>query len=143
MAVVAESYVLVHDLDFGFAFGVYGKVVHVSGMMAFGILQAVLLSIRIKMWAGRLEIRRIALRLLMEVQRVLPGRQVVEAKLHGNTRRCVRAITPYHPFAYTLALSILQFDGGLGYSRDRQGEDRQTQSDGKRKCLGDFHGTTL
>ena len=65
MTVVAEGYVFVHNPEFSFAFGVYREVVHVAGMVAIGILQAVLLSVWIEVRTSRLEVRRIALRLGM------------------------------------------------------------------------------
>jgi hypothetical protein len=87
MAVVAEVDIIVHDVHFGSTLGIYREVVHVAGMVAFGILQAMLLSIRIEMRAGRLEVRRIALRLGMEVEGVHPGRQVMERRLYDHSRR--------------------------------------------------------
>ena len=80
----AESDVLVLDLRIGFAFRVDGEVRHVSGMVAFGIFQTVLFPIRIEMRAGGFEIRRIARRILMEVDGVFAGRKTVKLQLEAD-----------------------------------------------------------
>jgi hypothetical protein len=86
VAVVAQGYILVYDLHVSSAFGVYREVVHVAGMVAFGILQAMLLSIRIEMRSRRLEVGRIALRLRMEVESVHSRWQVMESRLYDHSR---------------------------------------------------------
>ncbi len=48
VAIVAEIDVLIHYRKLRLAFGVHRKVVHVPGMRAVRILQAVLLAIRIE-----------------------------------------------------------------------------------------------
>src|ERR1019366_5851761 len=63
------------------AVGLHREIGHVPGMMAAGIEHAVLLVVRIEMRTGRLEVGRIALGVLMEVQRVLAGRQVLYVEL--------------------------------------------------------------
>ena len=68
------------------AFGAYREVVHVSGVMAIGVFQPMLLSVRIKVGACRLEIRRLAQRLLMEMKSVYPGRQIMKGRLDGYAR---------------------------------------------------------
>jgi hypothetical protein len=52
--------------------------------MAFGILEAVLLALGIEVRAGGFEVGRIALRILMKVDGVLAGRQVVKMKLEAT-----------------------------------------------------------
>jgi len=84
MRAVAESYVFVLQGRVGFAFHVDGEVQHVAGVVAFGIIESVLLAIGIEMRAGGFEVGRIALRVLVEVDGVLAGRQVVKMKLEGN-----------------------------------------------------------
>src|SRR3954453_7699020 len=132
MAVVAKSDIFVHYLELGRALGVYGEIVHVAGMVALRILQAMLLTLRIEMRASGLEIRRITLRLLMEVQSMLSRRQAVEAQLHGHARRCSLARQHRCPYAFTR--SIFQFDHGLGRGCERQ-RGKQTKCNGKREAL--------
>ncbi len=84
MRAVAEGYVFVLDGRIGFAFHVNDEVLHVTGVVAFRIVESVLLAIRIEMRAGGFEVWRIALGTLMEVDGVLAGRQIVEMKLEGN-----------------------------------------------------------
>jgi hypothetical protein len=50
-------------------------------VVAFGILQPVLLALGIKVRAGRLEIGGIALGVLMDVDAVLAGWKIVQAEL--------------------------------------------------------------
>ena len=82
---VAESYVFVIEFRGSFAFGVDGEVQHVAGVMAFGILQAVLLGVGIEMRAGGFEVGGIALGILMKVDSVLAGWEAVQAKLESDT----------------------------------------------------------
>jgi hypothetical protein len=140
VAVVAESDVLVHYPELGCALGAYVEVVHVAGMVAFGILQAMLLALGIEVRSGRLEIRRVALRLLMKVQRMLPRGQAVEAELHGHARRC--SLARQHCCPYALALSVFQCDRGLGRGCERQG-GKQTECDGEGQPIGGFHGGAI
>ena len=46
MTVVSESHVFVDNRELGAAFGVNSEVIHVAGVVAFRIFQAVLLSRR-------------------------------------------------------------------------------------------------
>ena len=85
VGVVAESYVFVLQFAIGFAFGVDGEVRHVAGVVAFGILQAVLFAVGIEMRAGGFEVGGIALGILMEVDGVLAGRKTVKMKLEADT----------------------------------------------------------
>ena len=102
-----KGHVIVYDLYFGPAFGGYSEIVHVAGMVAFGILQAMLFSIWIEMRTCRLEVRRIALRLGMEVEGVHPGRQVMERRLDHHSRRSTfPGLTREYRRSYALALSI-------------------------------------
>ena len=71
------------------------------------------------MRTSRFEIRRITLGLPVEVNSVHPRRQVVQADLHQDSR----LLTRQHRGSNTLALSVLQFDRGLGgrLGRDHDG----------------------
>ena len=82
VAVISESYIRVQHFQLGTPIGLHDEIVHITGVMAFRILQAVLLSLRIEMRAGRFEIGRIALCLAVEVQSVLPWRQVMKVEFH-------------------------------------------------------------
>ena len=82
---VAQSYVVVLEFCIGLTIRVDDEVLHVASVVAFGILQAVLLAIGIEMRAGRLEVGGIALGVLVEVDGVLAGREIVQVKLKGNT----------------------------------------------------------
>ena len=82
---VAESYVFVIEFGGGFAFGVDSEVQHVAGVMAFGILEAVLLGVGIEMRASGFEVGGIAFGILMEVDGVLAGRKAVKMKLESDT----------------------------------------------------------
>ena len=86
-----------------------------TGVMSFRTQQAVLLSVRIEVRTRRFEIWRIALRLPVKVQRMLPWRQVVEIEFHEHTRLGFFAsATPQHRRSDALALGVFQLDRGLG-----------------------------
>ena len=81
MAGISPTHVFIDDLSLRLALCVNGEVVHVAGMMAFGIFQPMLFIVRIEMWASRFEIRRIALCVLVDVDGMLSGRQIVQVEL--------------------------------------------------------------
>jgi hypothetical protein len=122
---VPESYVFILKSGAGFAFHVDGEVLHVAGVVAFGIIEAVLLSVRIKMRAGRFEIGSIALGVLMKVDGVLARRKIVKLKLEADAR----AFLPEGDRAYGFALSVLDFDFSFGGAGKR--------GDGEQGCDGD------
>ena len=62
-----------------------GDVRQVAGVMALGVLKTMLPAGGIEVGPGRFEVGRIALGILMEVHRVLAGRQVVERQLYFHT----------------------------------------------------------
>ena len=107
---IAESYVFVLEFRVGFAFGIDGEVLHVAGVMAFGVLQAVLLGVGIEMRARGFEVGSIALGVLMEVDGVLTGRKIVKVKLETDSG----SLLPEHDGAYVLALGVLDCDFGFG-----------------------------
>jgi len=102
----AESYVGVLKFRIGLAFSVDGKVLHVAGVVAFGIVESMLFAFGIEMAAGRLEVGRIALGSLMKVNGVLAGRKIVKFKLEAGAR----SLLPEEHAAHTLALGVLKFD---------------------------------
>jgi len=114
---VAEGYVAILESDsVGLALDTDGEVSHVAGVVAFGIIESVLLALRIEMRTGGFEIGRIALGVLMEVDGVLAGRQVVEMEFEFNARS---VIPEDHP-ADALALGVLEFDYGFGGAGERE-----------------------
>src|SRR5271165_1183127 len=119
----------------GSAVGLHGEVGHVAVVVSGGIEEAVLLLVRIEVRAGRLEVGRIALGVLMEMQRVIAGRQAlhIEFDLNAFTRRLDRGR------ADAVALGVLKCDRGL---LDRHGgaavfgeswnrENDESEDDGK------------
>ena len=84
VGVGAEGYVFVLDLRIGFALGVDGEVFHVAGVMAFGIVESMLLAFRIEMRTGGFEIRRVAFGILMEMYSVFAGGKTVKMQLEGD-----------------------------------------------------------
>jgi len=102
--------IFVHELEMGLAFGVCGEVLHVAGVMAFGILQAVLLACRIEMRAGGFKVRRFTLGILVNMDRVLARRQVVESQVEADASLAAR----YNAGADDLAFRIFEFDLGFG-----------------------------
>jgi len=85
MGVGAEGYIFVLEFGVGFAFGVDGKIFHVAGVVAFGIIESVLFGVGIEMRTGGFEIRGIALGILMEVNGVHAGGEIVKVQLEANT----------------------------------------------------------
>src|SRR5581483_7199570 len=106
MIVIAKGYVFVDYRGLGGTLGIHREVRHVSGVVALRIVQAMLLALRIEMRTGRLEIRRIALGVLMNMDCVFPGRKIlqVEANFHPLFLRLDLGRTDTFP------LGILQFD---------------------------------
>ena len=78
MAVGAQVHVFVLYGGRRFAHWVHGEVRHIPGMMSFRVLKPVLLPIRIEMRARRFEVWRIALGILMNMNRVLAGRKALQ-----------------------------------------------------------------
>ncbi len=74
MAVFAERHVFILCFEMRFAVRAHGEVGVVAGMVAFGILQSMLLAIRIEVGSRGLEVRGIALRVLMKVDGMISGR---------------------------------------------------------------------
>src|SRR5579863_803876 len=112
---VSEDDVIVSQLELGRALFIDAEVHHVAGVVAVGILQAVLFSIGIEVWARRLEIRTIALCVLMEVNAVSAGRQVMQIKVEPYARALLAgSALDYRDRAHALALGIFHLDHSFG-----------------------------
>lgn len=118
----AKSYVFVFKAGVRLSFHIDSEVQHVAGVVAFGILQAVFLVLGIEMWPRRLEVRRIALGILMEVNRMLAGRQIMKIQFEANTR----SLLPKDDSADIFALGVFDFHLRFG----RAGKSETNQSDG-------------
>jgi hypothetical protein len=81
---LAEGYVFVLDAGVRFSLRIDGKVQHIAGVMAFRIVESMLFAVGIKVRAGRLEIGSITLWVLMKVDGVLAGRQIMEMQLEAD-----------------------------------------------------------
>src|SRR5579872_4904816 len=78
IARIFQVHVLVSEFHGSLAVWLDDEVQHVSSVVAFGALQAVLLAIWIEMWAGGLEVGTIALGILMEVNAVFAWSQIMQ-----------------------------------------------------------------
>jgi len=85
VSVGAEVYIFIGEPDFGFSVGAHGEVGHVAGVVAIGTVKAVLFSVWIKVRTCGFEIRRIAFRILMEVDCVFARRKIFEVELQAHT----------------------------------------------------------
>ena len=84
VAAAVEIHVLIQNCSFGAAVTINSEVVHITGVMTFGVHEAVLLVIRIKVRTNRLEIGRRAGRVLMKVDGVLARRKAMQVKPNRN-----------------------------------------------------------
>ncbi len=102
------------------------EVQHVTGVVSFGILQTVFLSIGIKVRPGGLEVWTIALSVLVKVDRVCARGQVMQLELKTHAR-ALRASSAFRQRnrAYALALSIFHLNHRLGRTGQRQENDRE------------------
>jgi hypothetical protein len=129
--------VFVHEAEFGLAFGVDGEVVHVAGVMAFGILQSVLFGVGIEVRAGGFEVGGFALGILVNVNGVFAGRKIMEVELEAGAS----CVIPNKDRAYGFALSVLEFDfsfGCAGKSENCQSDDRGERGKGYRFHAGNY-----
>ena len=78
MAVAAERHVFIFNLEMGFAVFLDREVGIVAGMVAFGIIETMFLTVGIEMRSGRFEIRRFAFRVLMKVDGMFARREALE-----------------------------------------------------------------
>src|ERR1700731_2648296 len=103
MAVFAERDVFILRFEMRFAIRAHGEVGVVAVVVAFGILQSMLLAIGIEMGSRGLEVRGIALRVLMKVDGVYASGQILEIGLHSDS--C--AGFPQSRRTHSLALGVL------------------------------------
>lgn len=105
--------------------------------MAFGILQSVLFAVRVEVWASGFEIGRIALGVLVDVDAVFAGREVVKPELEAYARSLRR----HDDRAYGFTLRVLEFDYGFGGAGKRgEGQDCGEGDEGESKMFhaGDY-----
>lgn len=100
------------------------KVLDISHMRAFRVLQSMLFVLRVEMGACRLEIRRLARRVFMNVNRMLARGQVSEIKRNLHSMRVVgtKSGSPG-----TRSLRILQVHDDGRVRRECSGEEAHAQ----------------
>src|SRR3982074_350700 len=110
MAVFAERDVFILSFEMRFAVRADREVGIVAVVVAFGILQPMLLAIGIEMRSRGLEVRSIALRVLMKVDGMYAGGQILEIEFHSDSWAGFRQNRGTH----SLALGILKVNHSLG-----------------------------
>jgi len=113
----AEGDIVIDDGRLGRAGAADGEVGHVAGVMAVGIFEAVLFAVGVEMRSGGLEVRCIAFGVLMEMQRVLAGRQVLQVELDRHAGLCGLQ----RGGADALAFGVLEFDNALRAGGEKRG----------------------
>src|SRR5215813_3957278 len=103
------------------------KVRHVTRVRPFGVVESVLLSLWIEMTSSRFEVGRFTLRGLMNVNRVLARRQILQIQLD------IQALLAWLQSGRSnaLAFGIFQFDSGTR-RKQRKRAPQQRSSD---KCV--------
>jgi len=139
---ISKDHVIVSQLELGGALIVDAEVHHVAGVVPFGILKAVLFSVGIEVWARGLEVRTIALGVLMEVNGVSARRQVMQIKVKPHPGAFLAgSALHYRDRAHALTLGIFHLDHSFGRAGQRPENDR------RRYCCNQesfaFHGHTL
>src|ERR1700704_3647746 len=86
MAVFAERDVFILCFEMGFAVCADREIGIVTIVVAFGILQSMLLAIGIEVRSRGLEVRGVALRVLMKVDGMHAGGQILEIEFHSDSR---------------------------------------------------------
>jgi len=132
MAVAAERNVFILPPEMCFAIGGYGKVWTIPSMVAFRIFQTMLLVVGIEMASCGLEVRGFALCVLMKVDGMFAGRQILESDFHPDSRGGF----PQSRGAYDLPLGILELYQSLGRTGRRKRQDEQSE----REQTNGFHG---
>src|SRR5580700_882457 len=92
--------------------------------MAIGAVQSVLLAVGVEVRTRGFEIGSIALGVLVDVDTVVAGREVVKLELEGDTR----SFRHHDDRAYGFALRVLEFDHGFGGAG--KGSDGQDDGEG-------------
>src|ERR1039457_4173070 len=137
MAVAAKRDVFIFNLEMGFAVGADREVGIVSGVMAFGILQAMFLSIGIKMRPGGLEVGGVALCVLMKVDGMFAGWQILKIQFHPDTCAGFQKSRGAH----RLALGILELDLDLSFGLTGRCQCDHEHCEGEQ--ASDFHGCII
>src|SRR6266849_4509032 len=104
MTVAAERDILTHGTEMCLAVRANREVGVVTGVMAFRIFQSMLLSVRVEMRPRRLEVGGVALRVLMKVDGMFAGGQILELEFHPYSRSGF----PQNRGAHNRALGILE-----------------------------------
>jgi len=123
MAVAAERDVLILPLEMSFAVRAHREVGVVASVVTFRILQSMLLPVGIEVASRGLEVRGVALRVLMKVDSMFAGRQIVEIHFHPNAR----GEFPQNRGAHNLALGIFQLNQNLGRTGRRERDHEQCE----------------
>src|SRR3982074_2653254 len=132
MAVFAERDVFILSFEMRFAIRADREIGIVAVVVTFGILQSMLLAIGIEMRSRGLEVRGIALRVLMKVDGMYARRQILEIDLHSDSG----AGLPQNRGTHGLALSILKVNHGLGRTGGCECDHKQCE----REQVSGFHG---
>ena len=130
---VAQSYVLILKAGARLSSRVDSKVQHVAGVVAFGILESVLFVFRIEMRTCGFEVGRIAFGILMEVDGVFAGRQIVEIQLEFDAGSLLRQ----HDTSDRLALGIFHFNLGFGCTGQSEKDHSNSRRERGEGC--EFH----
>ena len=77
----AQRDIRISDAGLRLAIVVNDEILHVAGVRSFRIVEPVLFAVWIEMRAGRLEVGRIALGILMNMNSVLTGGHIVQVEL--------------------------------------------------------------
>src|SRR5579863_5018751 len=112
---ISKDHVIVSQLELGRALLVDAEIHHVAGVVAIGILKAVLFSIGIEVRARGLEVWTIALGVLMEVNAVCARRQVMQIEVKHYARALLAgSALHYRDRAHAFALGIFHLDHSFG-----------------------------
>jgi hypothetical protein len=117
---VTEAHVFVFQFCVGFAVGVDREVADVTVVVAFGAVEAMLLARRVEVSACGFKIRSFAFGILMEVDRVLTGREVAKMELQADA---AGFFFPQGDGADIFALGVFEVDFRFGGERKRGHDD--------------------
>src|ERR1700686_1361271 len=134
MRALFESDVFVIEMGARFAIGTNGEVLHIASMVALRTLETVLFVLWIEVSTGRFEVGAFAFGNLMEVDGMYSWREIVELEFECDAG----SLIPEDDVADRFALSIFEFDFGLGRAAGWKSEQREEQSEGKTGKT--FHG---
>src|SRR5713226_2323471 len=135
MTVAAERDILTHGTEMCLAVRANREVGVVTGVMAFRIFQSMLLSVRVEMRPRRLEVGGVALRVLMKVDGMFAGGQILEIEFHPYSRSGF----PQNRGAHNLALGVLELNQNLGRTRRCERDHEQSE----REQASGFHGEII